>query len=57
MEWVKILKPLKAMIKFRCPYPTDYDSSCIEMLGGQILVIPWGCPSRTEARLVTSAEE
>jgi len=23
-NWVQILKPKKAMLKFRCPYPSNY---------------------------------
>ena len=57
MEWIKVLKPIKAMIKFRCPYPTEFDKPSIQMLDGDILIAPWGCHSRTEARLITSADK
>ena len=39
MNWVKLLKPVKAMIKFKCPYPDkklEYNS--VKMLKGDMLI-------------------
>jgi cap2 methyltransferase len=51
-NWVKILQPLKAMLKFRCPYFKKENSNFIRMLSGEIFFQPWAPHSSTETRLI-----
>ncbi|CAK91721.1 unnamed protein product (macronuclear) [Paramecium tetraurelia] len=51
MEWVKILKPQKAMLKFRCAYPTEINEPT-EFFQGEIYIQAWAPASSTETRLV-----
>ena len=44
------------MLKFRCPYTTDYDKKNINMLDGDIMVQPWAPHSSTETRLICDFE-
>ncbi|CAD8190893.1 unnamed protein product [Paramecium octaurelia] len=51
MEWVKVLKPQKAMLKFRCAYPTEINEPT-EFFQGEIYIQAWAPASSTETRLV-----
>ncbi|CAD8125350.1 unnamed protein product [Paramecium sonneborni] len=51
MEWVKILKPQKAMLKFRCAYPTEINEPT-EFFQGEIYIQAWAPASSTETRLI-----
>lgn len=33
-EWVSMLEPKKAMLKFRCPYTSDYSEKDITFIDG-----------------------
>lgn len=48
-EWVRILQPQLAMLKFRLPYA----SGKTEYLDGEIHLPVWGPPTTTETRLIT----
>ncbi|CAD8172812.1 unnamed protein product [Paramecium pentaurelia] len=51
MEWVKILQPQKAMLKFRCAYPTEINEPT-EFFQGEIYIQAWAPASSTETRLI-----
>lgn len=51
-EWVRILRPRRAMLKFRLPYAPGET----EYLDGEIFLPVWGPPTTTEARLVTDGQ-
>lgn len=55
MKWVQIIKPIKAHLKFRLPYPTAYPSQYIEYYDGVIMFQPWAPVSSTETRLILDA--
>lgn len=40
MEWTRILRPRKAMLKFRCAYPTEIANPTV-FFKGDILIQPW----------------
>lgn len=50
-EWVLAMKPAKAMLKFRCPYPTAIPGKT-SMLRGTPILQPWAPANSTETRLV-----
>ena len=51
MKWIEIMKPVKSMIKFRCPYP-DLIPGKTSMYQGTIYLQPWAPASSTETRLI-----
>lgn len=58
MRWVKILKPLKSILKFRLPYvgSEKVTKTELEYLDGQIYIQVWpGCTS-SETRLIVGRE-
>lgn len=48
-EWVRLLQPRKAMLKFCLPYAAGKT----EYLDGEIFLPVWGPPTTTETRLIT----
>lgn len=55
MKWIDIMKPVKSMIKFRCPYP-DIITGSIPMYKGTVIIQPWAPPTSTETRLIINQE-
>lgn len=55
MRWISIMRPIKSMIKFRCPFPNVIKEN-IKMYQGLIFVQPWAPPTSTETRLVIDYE-
>lgn len=53
-KWVKIIKPKKAMLKFRLPFKLIKE---LNYLDGDLYLQPWTKPLSSETRLVTSASE
>jgi len=51
MDWVRIIKPVKSMLKFRCAYP-DIISEPTKMFAGDIFIQPFAPASSTETRLI-----
>ncbi len=51
IQWVKIMRPIKSMLKFRCTYPDIIQEPC-RMFKGTIFFQVWPPPSSTETRLV-----
>ena len=53
IEWVQILKPKKAMLKFRClhTYEIFRDKSTL-FFEGDIFIQPWAPQSSTESRVI-----
>jgi len=51
IKWVQILKPIKAMLKYRCPYANVIDGGS-QMFKGTLFLQAWAPPSSTETRLV-----
>lgn len=51
MRWIELVRPVKSMIKFRCPYP-DVIKTPTKMYQGSIYIQPWAPPTSTETRLV-----
>jgi cap2 methyltransferase len=51
IQWITIMKPVKSMLKFRCPYP-DLIKEPTRMYKGQIFIQAWAPPTSTETRLV-----
>lgn len=51
-EWVDIIKPSMAMLKFRLPYNNDN----IEYFDGKIYIQPWAPLKSTETRLITDGK-
>jgi hypothetical protein len=49
-KWVKIMKPLKAILKFRLPWNTEKT----KYLKGEITLPVWGPQTTTETRLIVS---
>lgn len=67
LNWVQLMKPKKAMIKLRLPYPgilksttkiknmhnqSNTDEISMELPFGDILFQPWAPPTSTETRLI-----
>ncbi|CAE8595408.1 unnamed protein product, partial [Polarella glacialis] len=48
-EWVRLLVPRRAMLKFRLPWA----AGATEYLDGEVRLPVWGPPTTTEARLMT----
>lgn len=55
MRWINLMKPVKSMIKFRCPYP-DIIKENTRMFKGIILLQPWAPPTSTETRLIVDSD-
>lgn len=51
IQWVTIMKPIKSMLKFRCPYPNILQEPC-RMFKGTLFFQVWPPPSSTETRLI-----
>ena len=51
-RWYKIIKPVKAQLKFRLPYTVDDNQNIVEYLKGTIYKGIWAPPHSTEGRLV-----
>jgi len=54
-NWVKIIKPVQAQLKFRLPYTYDFimeEGPTRKYLDGIIYRQPWALPTSTETRLV-----
>jgi hypothetical protein len=57
MEWHRIIRPYKSLLKFRLPYPDKTDQvNPITYLSGIIQLPIWGRLSTTECRLVTDRD-
>ena len=52
-SWVQVLRPSRAILKFRLPYLSDSLPS-LEYLSGTLHLPVWGPQSTTETRLITS---
>lgn len=52
-EWVRLIKPAYASLKFRLPYPRDKtDTRAVEYLAGNVYIQPWAPATSSETRLV-----
>lgn len=56
MEWVKIINPIFAHLKFRLPYFNKYPTRYVEYYDGIILKQPWAPQTSSETRLVLKAD-
>jgi hypothetical protein len=57
MEWHRIIRPYKSLLKFRLPYPDKTDQkNPITYIQGTIQLPIWGRLSTTECRLVTDRD-
>lgn len=50
-EWVSIMNPVEALLKFRLPYP-DFGEKIVPYFYGHVFLQPWAPPTSTETRLV-----
>ncbi|KRX05921.1 hypothetical protein PPERSA_03858 [Pseudocohnilembus persalinus] len=55
MNWCRIMNAKKALLKFRCPYPSrSLGNQDFYYMDGIIYMQPWCAPTSTESRLVPS---
>lgn len=57
MKWYKIIKPVKAHLKFRLPYTGGKRPPRVEYLHGIIYKQPWAPQTTTETRLVPDGDK
>jgi hypothetical protein len=55
-QWVRVLRPAAAMLKFRLPYATESkgDTETSTYLDGDVFLPVWGGRTTTETRLVVT---
>lgn len=54
-KWIEIIKPLRSMLKFRCPYPDRFGGKSLSKfryLDGELYFQPYLGPTSSETRLV-----
>jgi hypothetical protein len=53
-RWVRIMKPAKSLLKFRCVYPhiEEFQKKPFIYLKGDIYMQCWAAPTSTESRLI-----
>ena len=57
VAWVQLLRPRKAMLKFRCLHTYEqYRDGSTQMFAGDLYVQPWAPRSSTESRLICDAD-
>ena len=56
-KWYLTMKPVKAVFKFRPPYPLEFVAREFEYLAGTIYIQAWAPQTSTETRLVPSGEQ
>jgi cap2 methyltransferase len=56
IQWVKIMKPIMSMLKFRCTYPDIIHDPC-RMFKGTLFFQVWPPPSSTETRLIVDLND
>jgi len=51
------MKPVKAMLRFRCPYPQHTELKTVKMYDGEILLPIWSKASSTESRIICDEKD
>lgn len=56
-NWYLIMKPVKALLKFRLPYSYPTAPRTVSYLAGDLLLQPWGPQTTTETRLIPKSTD